>query len=101
MIIVQRFGRPQSIRLDQHLPDIVVIWLLWQQISCSGENGKCLLYHEVRTIMLIKNLRIISKFCYTMTIQKIFNNPIHHSRLIFWPFFDLLLIQFTIFPFPL
>ena len=48
MIIVQRFGRPQSIRLDQHLPDIVVIWLLWQQISCSGENGKSLLYHEVK-----------------------------------------------------
>ena len=48
MIIVQRFGRPQSIRLDQHLPDIVVIWLLWQQISCSGENGKCLSYHEVK-----------------------------------------------------
>lgn len=101
MIIVQRFGRPQSIRLDQHLPDIVVIWLLWQQISCSGENGKCLLYHEVKNNNVNKKPPKNFKILLYMTIQKIFNNPIHHSRLIFWPFFDLLLIQFTIFPFPL
>ena len=101
MIIVQRFGRPQSIRLDQHLPDIVVIWLLWQQISCSGENGKCLSYHEVKNNNVNKKPPKNFKILLYMTIQKIFNNPIHHSRLIFWPFFDLLLIQFTIFPFPL